>query len=247
MRSETARSPESTKNNEGSSQMSKTILFITTALAMSGAAAMAAPTVTGHLPNGAHISREANGQIVGRIDATGRKAGQPGYVPVNTSSVASLWSKEKNAPFIPYYATVAGCFSGTSCYEDAIAFTPAASVTSKSVTLGLMAFAPSAYTYQADVSIYSDAGGVPGTALATKTVSAPTVFGTLGAPVTAKLKVSLTAGTQYWVVVAGHSSTDLLAWGFEDADFVNAPLSAQNYGSGWNTFNTVQAPGYLLK
>jgi hypothetical protein len=227
--------------------MSKTILLLTTALVASGAAATAAPIFPAHLPNGVQLSREADGQLVARSNApVGQAAFQDPFV--TPSGISNLWSKEKAAPFIPYFGTVVGCFSfNDTCYSDGIAFTPSSSATSKSVTLGLMAEAPSAYTYNVDVSIYSDAGGIPGSALATTTVSAPTVFGTCCSPVTAKLKVQLSAGTQYWVVAAPHSSTDLVAWGFEDEEFTTTPTSAQNYGSGWNVFNTYEAPGYLVK
>ena len=232
--------------------MSKTALFLTTALAVSGGVAVAAPTFPTTLPNGVTISKGDGGQLIARTNApTGRATGQQPYsLPGGHSAISSLWSREKNAPYIPFNGTLVICFisQGGACWSQAQAFTPDVSADTKSVTLPLMAASSSGhYTYQADVSIYTDAEGLPGTALATATVSAPAALGDCCSPVKAKLKVSLTAGTQYWIVVAPHSSTDAVAWAEQDADFVNLGLGATNQGGGWISFQSNMTSAYLIK
>ncbi|HLY05645.1 MAG TPA: choice-of-anchor R domain-containing protein [Rhizomicrobium sp.] len=228
--------------------MHKQGFFLVTVLAMVSTAAMAAPPSHSptHLPPGVVIGTGGGGAPVAfnleHATAPGR-----GVAPaVESSAIINFFSRMRNAPYVSWSGQLVGCaFAG--CYQEAMAFTAPLSTTSKKVTLGLMAWSADSYTYQADVSIYSDAAGVPGTALATDTVTAAPQFGPCCTPITAKLRVPLTAGTQYWIVVGPHTSTDALIWADQAVDYVNQYLlaSSQNGGS-WTAF-TSTGYGYVLK
>jgi hypothetical protein len=229
--------------------MLRQAFFLSTALISAGTAvAMAAPPFhpAVHVPKGVVVSTNGPGAPIA-INLNYLSA--PGHValraPNDGAPIINFFSKMPNAPFVSWSGQLAGCAFG-GCYQDAIAFTPAISTTSKKVTLGLMAWSANSYTYQADVSIYNDAGGVPGSALATKTVTAAPKFGPCCTLITARLEVPLTAGTQYWIVVGPHTSTDATIWAAQAVDYVNQYKLATNDGVSWTAFTSV-GYGYLLK
>jgi len=92
---------------------------------------------------------------------------------------------------------------------------------------------------QVNLSLYSDNSGAPGTLLGGPvTVTSLPNAGTCCTFATANLPstVSLTAGTQYWIVAdtpaSGTGSDFVGVW-----DFVTvAPLNSSNKGSGWVSF-----------
>jgi len=92
---------------------------------------------------------------------------------------------------------------------------------------------------QVNLSLYSDNNGAPGTLLGGPvTVTGLANTGTCCAFATANLSstVSLTAGTQYWIVAdtpaSGTGSDFVGVW-----DFIpTAPLNSFNNGSGWVSF-----------
>lgn len=233
-----------TVSSKRKAQMRKQAFFLSTALVAAGTVAMAAPPL--HVPKGAALGVNGAGAPFAVNMNYAGTAGQVANPALLSGGKINYFSKEAKAPFVSWSGQLVGCaFAG--CYQEAEAFTPAVSATSKSVTLGLMAWNKSAYTYQADVSIYSDADGVPGNALATDTVTAAPDFGPCCTPIKAKLQVALTAGTQYWIVVGPSTSTDALIWAAQDVDFVDkATLASSQNGGSWTAFQSV-GYGYILR
>ena len=224
--------------------MIRQVLLVTTALAAATTVALAgAPKLPAHSPPGTIAMHDAHGNAMVFGAGAVHSGGKVTEPPSNTLPIFNLMSKMKLAPYLPWDAYITGCFSGGSfCYYQAQQFTPAASVTTKQVKLGLAAYITGgSYTYKADVSIYTDSAGLPGTALATKTVTAGNAFfGACCAINKVKMAVSLTGGVPYWVVVGPSAGTDSTVWLLQDADEVNATLKAYTYtgASGWYSYST---------
>jgi hypothetical protein len=142
---------------------------------------------------------------------------------------------------------VAGPDSGLPENSVAAAFTPTADVTADTVAVGLSYFFG---TNAAVVTLNGDGGGVPGGVLATMKVKNMPQAGSCCAVMTAKVKggVSLTAGTQYWVVVTTDKkdSTVFMAWNANDTEEVNPITGAFNNGSGWSASNLLPAPAFAV-
>jgi hypothetical protein len=71
------------------------------------------------------------------------------------------------------------------------------------------------------VSLYNDAGGIPGTAIKSVHVTTLPTYGQCCHVATANITggVPVTAGTQYWVVVSTTAQdTDIYAWAFNSTD-----------------------------
>ena len=100
----------------------------------------------------------------------------------------------------------------------------------------------------AQLAIYSDASGIPGTLLWSGDVSNLPAFGsTSTATVSAKIrpKVKITANTPYWVAVQTDSNS-MNTWdAWNVSNTTNAPL-AQNTGSGWTNFGSNAAGAFTL-
>jgi hypothetical protein len=99
----------------------------------------------------------------------------------------------------------------------------------------------------AELAIYSDAGGVPGTLRWSGDVSDLPVFGsTSTTTVMAKVKkVKIKANTPFWVAVQtdANSSDTWDAW--NESNTTSAPL-AQNTGSGWTNYGSNAAGAVTL-
>ena len=230
--------------------MMKHALLLTTALVVSSSVAVAAgrqaPTLNLskiHAPKGVTLVQGPHGGLLGERHGTFG----PGHVSPNLGAgLSDLRSTEKNARYISWYSYFTGCFSGgLYCYKEAEAFVPGVSATSKKVTLGMAAFDSTCtyYTCNATISINADNGGVPGAALASKNVTVTNQWGPCCVDTVAKLAVALTAGTRYWIVAQGKTTSDLLLWHIQDDDFVNPNLTAYDFSYngndyGWFSYST---------
>lgn len=228
--------------------MLRKALLSTAALALVGTAASAAGihAFPGHLPKGAVIVNNAHGIPMGMM--LGAKNAPTRLLPPSElSGVSSNWSKSRNAPFISWYSYfVYESSTGSSGEEPAIAFTPAVSATTRSVSVDL-AIESSSFGSSGRVSIYSDSGGLPGTEIAGKSVTATESWGPCCFPIKARVHAALTAGTQYWVVVKADNS-NYMVWGLQDSDFVNTHTYAINFGTSWTAYSSAyQAPDYSIK
>ncbi|SRR5579872_295849 len=118
---------------------------------------------------------------------------------------------------------------------EAIAFTPQANatITQVEVSAGRQSSGVTGY----ELSIYNDAGGVPGTAIGTTHVSNIPIYGQCCdlAVVNDPAGLPVTAGTQYWVVVSTTpSDTDIYAWAFNSTDM--RPQLSASWCKGTTTY-----------
>jgi hypothetical protein len=161
------------------------------------------------------------------------------------SSLALDYAKGLYFPF--YGATIGGPTSQVGLVETAAAFTPAANVTVTEVDAGV-GFVSGVNGVV--MSIYSDAGGVPGSSLMDFDASGLPTFGTCCELATAKSKkgVALTAGTQYWFVLStdAKETTTWDAANAQTTDTVDDSLAASNEGSGWDAYSTNFLPAFAL-
>jgi hypothetical protein len=107
------------------------------------------------------------------------------------------------------------------------AFTPAAdaTVTKIETSAGRQSSGSSGF----EISLYSDAAGVPGTVLATTHVSNLPQYGQCCDVSTANFPTGapVTAGTQYWVVVSTTAQdTDIYAWAFNSSNMGAQPAAS---------------------
>jgi hypothetical protein len=123
-------------------------------------------------------------------------------------------------------------------------FTPNASVTVSKVVLGL---GHDSGKNAVVVTLNSDSGGLPGTELASTTVSNLPEFPGCCALIQAKFKgVPVSAGQQYWVVVkTNNKDTNTLAgWAFNDTEQVIPGTGAFNDGTGWQSLQSLAAAAF---
>jgi hypothetical protein len=215
--------------------MLRTALLSTAALALAVTAALAAPT-SSTLSNGAAVttvtraqgtagSYHANAPIKGTVifDSIGSGGYNccSGWTVSGPSSVIGeqIWSADQ--------------------------ITPSVSGKVKEIVMGVGYVTGN---NAAELAIYSDASGLPGTMLWSGDVSNLPVFGSTGTTtVSAKVKpaVKIKANTPFWVAVQTdtNSSNTWDAW--NDSNTTNAPL-AQNTGSGWTNFGSTTAGAMTL-
>lgn len=236
--------------------MVKYALLLSTALVASSAAMAAhqlppfhAPK---HAPKGAVVVRDAHGAMV-TMGTNGSQVGHISLINPNGAISKQLWGK-KTAAYVPFYAYSFGCYSGGYyCYKEAESFIPASSTTTKSVTTGIMTTGScSYYTCNATISINADNGGIPGAVLDSQNVTVTTPYGSCCAGTTVQLHAPLTAGTRYWVVASGASSSDLLDWAIQDGDYVDTNLHAYDFSYngtdyGWYSYSNTQGYSLLVK
>lgn len=127
-------------------------------------------------------------------------------------------------------------FVGGYSYEQAIPFTPGTSKSVTSITVGLGYVSG---TNGATVALASDNSGLPGTTLASGTVSGMGTFGTCCTTVKASIaSTSLTKGTQYWIVISA-TGTTWTAWNDSTIDQEDSSTVAYDYNNtGWASFST---------
>jgi len=114
-------------------------------------------------------------------------------------------------------------------YAAAMPFTPAgnATVTKLVVSVGYVTG-----TNGVTVTLNSDAGGLPGSALASFDLSGLPQFGSCCTLQVSNTGVPVTGGTKYWVVVAtGDDTLDTWdAWNQNDTNQTNQPFASYNNG-----------------
>jgi hypothetical protein len=179
----------------------------------------------------------------------------PSVTPFTDSNNATvtLYSNLGPTTTNEYYDTNGYCVTGnnqstcgTSEQWIATPFTPAKASHATQIQVALQYFSG---TNEFQVSLYNDVGGAPGTSL--KTVegkNAPTA-GTCCTLVNVSLGtpgVSLTAATQYWVVVSAddtHAPTFSAYWAF--TNFANVAYNPAQ--AGWTTFQDNGAEAAAVK
>jgi len=170
------------------------------------------------------------------------------------SAVFSNFSKSANGQYISWYGfraeAASSCYTSSiyhSCIQvhadNALAFTPAASVTTKKTTVAMFSYFPSA-TYA--VNIYSDAAGLPGATLATSKTFSDSDTGLCCTAVrTVGIKANLTAGTTYFLGLVGSSAGSNGGWNMEDTNLSGSAVDyyhykehlTYNYGTGTHSTN----------
>jgi len=214
--------------------MIKNLLMLTAAFGFTATAALAAPT-NGLLSNGAAVTS------VTRAHGTGGfyHAHTPKGATVIFDSIGSGGYDCCNG----WTISAVGSPIGEQIWT-AIQITPTGNGKVKSIAAGVGYVTG---TNAAELAIYSDAGGVPGTMLWSGDVSDLPAFGsTSTATVTAKVKkVKLSANTPIWVAVQtdANSSDTWDAW--NESETTDAPL-AQNDGAGWTNFGSNAAGAVTL-
>jgi hypothetical protein len=123
-------------------------------------------------------------------------------------------------------------------------FTPNANLTVSKIVLGLSLVSGKNAVV---VTLNSDSGGLPGSELASATVSGLPDFPGCCAVAQAKVNgVPVSAGQQYWVVVKTNhkDSTTLAGWNFNDTEQVILGNAAVNTGFGWQPLQTLALPAF---
>jgi hypothetical protein len=162
-----------------------------------------------------------------------------------TTFFSNLGTKYPNGVYYPFYSyTVSGGGSvlGFQAWA-ALAFTPA---TSGSITEVAAGVGYEEGTNEIAIVVYSDNGGVPGTALKTWKIK-----NIIPAPECCALAVGkdaagipVTAGTQYWVSVqpVDPNSTTFAVWNTNTTDEVTVQTAASWYNGAWSSYTTNFVP-----
>jgi len=108
----------------------------------------------------------------------------------------------------------------------------------------MFSFYPSA---QYQVALYNDAGGLPGSVLATsKKFSDSDTSLCCTSARTVKISAPITAGTKYWLGVVGASSPSNGGWNFEDTDYSGAAVDyfhfKEHYTLTYGTTGSYSSP-----
>ncbi len=122
--------------------------------------------------------------------------------------------------------------------EQAMAFTPSGNFTLSQIDV---AIGHVSGTNSVMLSLNSDSGGLPGGAIESWTLTSLPQFGMAGIfeTVTPVSSVTLTSGTQYWVVASPIASDTWDAWNLNNTGSTNP--AASNSGGGWATGETTSA------
>lgn len=161
-------------------------------------------------------------------------AQEPGFVAIFDNLLP-----KKTYPDGTYFCCLATAIAGPDNGYDpqqwwAEAFTPSINAT---VTKIEVAITYMLGTNGVNIGLYSDANGVPGTALVSQDVSNLPSFGGCCATMALKDKegIAVAAGTQYWVVLStdSNNASFLGSWNYNTSDEVTKINQAINTGSGW--------------
>jgi hypothetical protein len=100
------------------------------------------------------------------------------------------------------------------------------------------------------LNMYSDAGGVPGTLLASYNAKKLPIFGSCCDLVRAfnGTGVPVTAGSVYWITVETTAKTadEWGVWNLHDVNQVDMGTNAANDGSGWQPTQLLPAPSFAV-
>jgi hypothetical protein len=162
-----------------------------------------------------------------------------------TTIFSNLGTKYPNGVYYPFYSyTVSGGGSALGFQAwAALAFTPASSGSITEVAAGL---GYEEGTNEVAIVVYSDNGGIPGTAL--KTWKVKNIIQAPGccqlAVVKDKAGIPVTAGTQYWVSVqpATPNGTTFAVWNTNTTDEVTVQTAASWYNGAWSSYTTNFVP-----
>jgi hypothetical protein len=211
----------------------KTTVLACVALAFAGSAAVASDNGPVRLPNGAIVLQGKNGfPMVMNPDGAGKAPVQGLHLktPGDAGGEQTNLSRDPFAPFVSWYA-----FSLIEGDSFAYKFIAGKTGRVKEIEIGLAAVDAQDYGYSAEVDLYTDDNGVPGSKIdGSDVMAAETSLGPCCALTTAKLgsRPMLTSGTAYWAIVAPDANS-YVAWQLEDTDFVDTQTIAGNNGSGW--------------
>jgi hypothetical protein len=214
------------------------------ALVCAGASASVLKGPSG--PNGVVVNTKTGVAVVTAPDMT--EAVQSPVTPTGAKIFSNL-SKAKKGRYICCYGyQLNGPAAGTTHWYAA-PFTPATSTTVKTIQVAL---SYKSGTNSAIVTLNSDTSGVPGTQLASFTVSGLPNEGTCCAlaTVNSSAGVAVTAGHQYWVTVrtptTGTGSNTVAVWNSNDVNQVDTQSGAANNNMGWGTTNFLPALAFAV-
>jgi len=219
--------------------MIRKALFALAALALGSSAALA-------LPNGVVVSKDGRTVTVPHGVASYVHPGM--HVPKGGKMLFSNigYDYPKGLYFCCYGGTISGPTSALGFSNwIGVAFTPANTGKITEIELGVGYVEGTA---TANIGIWSDSGGVPGTEIKGADEALTQTYGGCCTTVTFKHKVAVTGGTQYWVVVSTDSNnSDLFgAWNFNSTDEVDGLTTSEDYnGEGWGTAGSY-VPGFNL-
>jgi hypothetical protein len=144
------------------------------------------------------------------------------------------YQKATMFPFMGY--TVAALNSNVGQMSQAMQVTAQTNLAVSGLSVGIGYISG---TNSINLAIYSDAGGVPGTLLASGDAAGLPAFGSCCDPPSVKFRrTKLTAGTPYWIVVStdGESPDTVVAAEDNTIDEVDPASMAYNTGSGWTAY-----------
>jgi len=138
-------------------------------------------------------------------------------------------------------ATTGGVLVGEQ--ESAAAFIPGAAFEITQIDVAFW-FAGPPDSDLFTMSLNGDAGGIPGPPIETwSDLVAPTQsngFSSVVETVYPAFTVTLTPGSQYWLVASPANAGSLVAWNYNSNGMGPAGTFAQNTGSGWIVFTSYQ-------
>lgn len=185
--------------------------------------------------NGVSVSKD--GQQTSIFHAAKRWIPQDAQL---ASGPVKMFDNSSRYPLGVYWCCNGWTISGTGSQlgfqtAEAMPFTPtmSATVTHIGVAIGYISG-----DNQVIVSLNADSGGLPGTSLGSFTAANLPALGTCCAVEVGTIPgISVTAGTQYWIVVqtSTSNSTTWAAWNENDTDQSTQNFAFQNSqdGSGW--------------
>jgi len=253
--------------------MFRTMILATTSLVLASTTGFAATHQLKHalpahkIQQGAFETKiNAHLTLVSLPRSTQKGIAAPQHLPPPTTF--SNFSKEANATFLSWYgwfaSAASGCYSYSGysyCYNEGESLAVPVTGTgakAKSISIGLTADYASYYGYSADLGVWSDASGIPGSEIAGGQVTAQTTSACCVPTVSSLGKgVKLAAGTPYWVVLSPDAGgTTLVLWDVQDSDYVDPDTLDYNfyestsggysYSSGWESETTQYGPSVKL-
>lgn len=173
-------------------------------------------------------------------------------IPLRERGLTTIFNNLANRyPDGVYWCCTSAIISGTASEFGAqswiaASFTPAATLTVSKIVLGLSV---NSGTNTLVVTLNRDDGGLPGSELASTSVSNMPRFPNCCAVAQAKGQgVPVSAGQQYWIVVKtkGRDSNTFGGWNFNDTEQVTPTGVAANDGTGWQPLETLAAPAFQV-
>jgi hypothetical protein len=214
------------------SMFTKTLLS-SAALMLASSVASASGHAPARLPNGTVLFQGSNGFPIMMNPGSARQEASHQHqlkLPRGSDAEDDIAS-DPLAPFISW--------AGIPTPQPALGyqFTSGKTEIVKEINIALAGVDAQTYGYSAEVDLYTDDNGVPGTKIdGADVTAAETSFGPCCALTAVKLrgKQMLNAGTPYWVIVAPDKDS-YVVWQIESTDFVDSQTIATNDGSGWVT------------